>query len=379
MTAGPRVVVVADAVGDLTGHQAAAEVAQGWSRTAPHVHLEVFASHGGGAGLPELVARSLDGTTHPVVVPGPLGEEVPAALTYIYGEAGTTAYLDAAQVCGRQLVPADRLADPAGLSSAGLARLLELARGSGADRIVVSVGDLATHDAGMGLLQGLGAGTDLSGLARVRQEWGSAPLVLLTPDESTLLGFHGASAMLTERHGVAPAVSQRLESETGAVTDRVNQVLPPARDLLTGLARRPEREPGSGAGGGVGYALQLLGARTDTAARFLLDELGIRPRLRGALLVLVTDAYDSSTVHDGVVAESARAALETATPTVVLAREVAVGRREGMSLGVSGSYAQRGDEGLAGLAARVARTWTPPPAPSPPTAPPPAPAPGSVP
>ena len=61
------------------------------------------------------------------------------------------------------------------------------------------------------------------------------------------------------------------------------------------------------------------------------------------------------------VADTARAALETATPTVVLADSVAVGRREGMSLGVSGSYERRPGEALGDLAARVARTWTPAP------------------
>ena len=365
---GPRVVVVADGVGDLPPLEAAAQVADGWGRQAPHVRLEGFGSHGGGAGLADLLARTHGVTPQPVVVPGPLGDPVPASITLVRGTGGDTAYLDAAQVLGRHLVTSEQLTDPAGMQSGGLAELLTLARGTGASRIVVSVGDLASHDGGLGLLRGLGAGEDLADLARVRAEWNGANLVLLTPDEATLLGFHGASATLTERYGVDPSVSQRLETELGELTDRVNKVLPPARDLLTGLARRPEREAGSGAGGGVGYALQLLGARTDTAARFLLDELGIRPRLPGALLVLVTDAYDATTVHDGVVAESARAALETATPTVVLAREVAVGRREGMSLGVSGSYALRPGEDLADLAARVARTWTP----APPAAPAPA-------
>lgn len=362
--AAPRVVVVAEACGDLLPHEAARQVGAGWSGRAPHVEVEVHASHAGGAGFADVVGRSLGASSLPVVVPGPLGEDVPASIALVErGDGtGTTAYLDTAQVCGRHLVGEEALRDPTGMTSAGVGRLLALAREAGAERIVVGVGPLACHDGGVGLLRELGAGTDLERLAEVRAEWSATRLVLATTTEASLLGFHGASAMLTERHGVAPEVSQRLESELGELTDRVNQLLPPARDLLTGLARRPEREQGSGAGGGVGYALQLLGARTDTGPRFLLDELGLRDRLPGALLVLVTDAYDQDTVHEGVVADTARAALETATPTVVLAREVSVGRREGMSLGVSGSYELRPGEDLGALAARVARTWTPPPA-----------------
>ncbi|WP_131104215.1 glycerate kinase [Ornithinimicrobium sufpigmenti] len=379
--AGPRVVVVVDRSGERLTADAAAGVARGWARTAPHTTVEAYDCHDGGAGLTAVVAGRLGATVHPVVVPGPAGVEVPAAVAVVptadpsgaadpadrgdladRGDrdpaAGGTAYLDTAQVAGRHLVPQERLADPEGLSSAGVGRLLRHARDLGVDRIVVGVGPLATHDGGVGLLRELGAGADLTNLPAVRDEWAGTRLVLVTTTESPLLGFQGASAGLGD-HGVPPEVTQRLELRMGDLTDRVNAVLPPSRDLLTGLPRRPEREPGSGAGGGLGYALQLIGARTDDGARFLLDELGIRPRLAGSLLVLVTDRYDYTTVHDGVVAQTARAALESATPTVVLARQVAVGRREGMSLGVSGAYELREGEDLAALAARVARTWTP--------------------
>ena len=360
---GPRVVVVADRSGERLPADTASAVAQGWAGAAPHVQVEAHDAHDGGAGLTALAVDRLGATLHPAVLTGPTGAQVPTAVAVVPGAeggpGGGTAYLDTAQVAGRHLVPADRLADPEGLSSAGVARLLRHARDLGVARIVVGVGPLAAHDGGVGLLQELGAGEDLGDLAEVRDEWTGTRLVLATTTESPLLGVQGASAGLGD-HGVRPEVTQRLETQLGELSDRVNAVLPPPRDLLTGLPRRPEREAGSGAGGGVGYALQLLGARTDDGARLLLDELGIRPRLPGALLVLVADRYDYTTVHDGVVAQTARAALETATPTVVLAREVAVGRREGMSLGVSSSYELREGEDLGTLAARVARTWTPP-------------------
>ena len=357
---GPRVVVVVDRAGDRLPADTADQVAAGWTARSPHVDAAAFSSHDGGAGFAAVVAERLGATLHPVVVPGPTGADVPAAIAVVPDAGGGTAYLDTAQVAGRHLVDADRLRDPEGMTSAGVGRLLALARGTGVRRIVVGVGPLACHDGGVGLLAELGAGEDLAGLRAVRDDWAGTQLVLATTTESALLGFSGASASLGDL-GVAPAVTQRLETSLGELSDHVNTVLPPPRDLLTGLPRRPERAAGAGAGGGVGYALQLLGARTDTGARLLLDELGIRPLLPGALLVLVTDTYDHHTVHEGVVADTARAALETATPTVVLAREVAVGRREGMSLGISGSYGLRPGEDLAALAGRVARTWTPAP------------------
>ena len=359
---GPRVVVVADRTGDRLPTDTAVAVAEGWAGAAPHVRLEAHSAHDGGAGLAAIAVDLLGASLHPVVVPGPLGEEVPAAIAVVPagedGTGGSTAYLDTAQVAGRHLVADDRLADPQGLSSAGVGRLVRHARDLDVDRIVVGAGPLACHDGGVGLLQELGAGEDLERLDAVREEWAGTRLALATTPAAPLPGFQGARAGLGDL-GVLPEITQRLETGLGELSHRINVLLPPERDLLTGLSRRPEREPGSGAGGGVGYALQLVGARTDLGVRLLLDELGIRERLPGALLVLVTESYDHHAVHAGVVAETARAALESATPTVVLAREVAVGRREGMSLGISGTYAPREGEDLPALAARVSRTWTP--------------------
>ncbi len=77
--------------------------------------------------------------------------------------------------------------------------------------------------------------------------------------------------------------------------------------------------------------------------------------------MLVTQRYDWHSIASGVVADTARIALDAACPAVLLAEEVLVGRREGMSLGISGSYALRAGETMSHMGARVARTWSPPP------------------
>jgi glycerate 2-kinase len=366
-----RVVVVSDRFGHQVGAAlAAARLGQGWQRQAPHDHVEAWALSDGGPGFADAVAAAPGSRATPVVVHGPAGGEVPAQIVTRERDGVRTAYLDAAHAAGRHLVAESALLHPQTLSSAGVGELLLAARSAGADRIVLGVGDLATHDGGRGLLSALGAGEDLADLADVRVDWSDTRLVLAAATELPLTGFHGASAALGTEHGLAVELTQELERGMGAFVELVDRRLPPPKDLLTGLRRKPEREPGAGLGGGVGYAVQRLGARTEPGARLLLDELGVRERLAGALVVLGTDVYDWHTVHDGVVAETASAALDVAAPSVVLAREVMVGRREGMALGISGTYAVRDGEDLPGLAARVARTWSPAPTP-PPAAPPP--------
>ncbi|HEY3535346.1 MAG TPA: glycerate kinase, partial [Pedococcus sp.] len=81
--------------------------------------------------------------------------------------------------------------------------------------------------------------------------------------------------------------------------------------------------------------------------------------------------FDWQSLQGSVVAGVAELALETATPSVLLAGQTMVGRREAMALGLSGTYAVADNPGeveaamadpvstLAGRAARVAATWSP--------------------
>lgn len=364
-----RVLVVADRFGPGDGRsatQVAAAVAAGWLQGAPHDEVEPFALSDGGAGFIDAVTE-LAQETAPVVIDGPfrgsVGDPGPVPAQIVV--AGGTAYIEAAHVVGRHLLTAEMnsVGDPQA-SSAGVGELLLAARATGAQRIVVGVGiDVACHDGGRGLLQALGAGQEMQALPQVCREWSSVALVLATSSQMPLTGFHGASAALTSEHGVSPQLSQQMEGEMGAYTETVDAALggPRSPDLLTGAARRREREPGAGVGGGIGYALQVLGAQTVPGAALLLRDLDVESRLMGALVVLVTQRYDWHSIGAGVVAETARAALDAACPAVLLAEEVLVGRREGMSLGISGSYGLRSAETLTHMSARVARTWSPPP------------------
>ena len=76
------------------------------------------------------------------------------------------------------------------------------------------------------------------------------------------------------RHaGAGAGARERAGSLRRASSSRVR---PPARDLLTGTLLKPEREPGAGAAGGLGYALHLLGGRRVSGVEAVLE----RGRLR---------------------------------------------------------------------------------------------------
>jgi glycerate kinase len=376
--------------GTLTATQAAEAMAEGWRRSAPHDLLTLMPLSDGGPGFIDVLATALrEARTVLTTAADPLGREVPAALLVSEADDGVpTAYIESAQAAGLHLLEADER-NPAVTSTWGVGQLLDAALREGAERVVVGLGGSGTNDGGAGMLASLGAGSAnglargglaladlpdsaLHGLEMVRQRFSGIELLVATDVDSPLLGFHGASAVYAPQKGASPQVAQALEAALGRFTEVVRRTLPEVPDLLTGQARRLDREPGAGAAGGLGYGLMLLGGRRVSGVDEVIRAVGL-PEVIGAADLVVTGegSFDWQSLRGKVVAGVARAALEAATPAVVIAGQTLVGRREAMTLGLSGTYAvaETPEEveaavadpvgTLAARAARVAATWSP--------------------
>lgn len=376
--------------GLLPAGQVAAALAEGWHAWAPHDRLSLVPLSDGGPGFVDVLAGSLGGQVVATVVEDPLARPAPATVLVVERAGRRTAYVESAQACGLHLLAGDEH-DPAVTSSFGVGQLLTAALDLSPDRVVVGLGGAGTDDAGAGMLAALGAGPrarlgrgglalaaveadDLAGLESVVARLRDVDLVVATDLELPLLGLNGASAVLAPGMGASEEIAQRLENALGSFAAMVSRLHPPPVDLLTGLPMRPERLPGAGAAGGLGYALLLLGGRRVAGVEAVLDAVGFDDLLEQADLVVTGEAsFDWRSLRGGVVAGVAAAASRVGVPAIVVARQCLVGRREAMSLGVSGMYAviERPEQlaashadpagTLRDRAARVARTWSPAP------------------
>ncbi len=386
-----RVLIAPDSFGSLSAAQAADAIAAGWAEQAPADRLATCPLSDGGAGFVDVVLAARGGDLVPVTVAGPLGDTVPATVLVCPADADAdrpeTAYVEAAQACGAHLLSGDGR-DPWRASSLGLGQLLEAAVATGARRVVVGVGDTASHDGGAGALAALGVGDagrlargggaladltadDLAHLPAARERLNGVELVVATATDIPLLGFHGASAVEAEGRGATPEQAQALESALGHYAHLAEAALVAGRPLGgTTLASAP----GAGAGGGLAFALLLLGARQVDGVRAAVAETGLPARLRACDLVVTGEAlFGWESTRAGVVRQVAEEALAVGVASVVVALRVEVGRRETSGLGLSGAYAvadQPGDQlgdvavqqdpagALAARARRVARTWS---------------------
>lgn len=384
-----HVVIAPDCfTGTLTATQAAEAIAAGWHDTAPLDRLTLLPLSDGGPGFLDVLAGSMEGDTVALTVSDPLGREVPAAILVVETEGERTAYIESAQATGLHLLAQDER-NPALTSTWGVGQLLQAALAENPRRIVVGLGGSGTNDGGAGLLAALGAGPvehlarggsalatapddALTGLLAVREQLAGVDLVLATDVENPLLGFKGASAVFGPQKGATPEQAQELEGALGRFTEIVARTMPAPLDLLTGAPRRLEREAGAGAAGGLGYALLLLGGRRISGVDLVLDAVGFRDVVRDSDLVVTGEGtFDWQSLQGKVAAGVAVAALDAGLPSIVLAGQVLVGRRETMGLGISGTYAvaetpEQVDAALLdpvgtlrSRAARVARTWSP--------------------
>jgi len=374
--------------GTLTAGEAADAIAEGWRRSAPDDDLTLLPLSDGGPGFLDVLSRALGGTTVSVTAADPLGRPVPAAVLLVDEGGRRTAYIESAQACGLHLLAVGER-DPLVTTTLGVGQLIEAAVAEGATRVVVGLGGSGTNDGGAGMLAALGVGDPdvlaaggarlrdladdaLDGLTQVRERLRAIELVLATDVDSPLLGFQGASAVFGPQKGATPEMTQELESALGRFAEVVRKVVPSSRDLLTGREMRLEREPGAGAAGGLGYGMLLLGGRRVSGVRAALQAVGFEALVQGADLVVTGEGrFDGQSLRGKVVAGVAEAALAGATPTVVIAGQALVGRREAMSLGISGTYAVADNPGqvaaaladpvgtLVARAAQVALTWSP--------------------
>ncbi|PYG01989.1 glycerate kinase [Georgenia satyanarayanai] len=358
--------------GALSAAQVAAAVRRGWLRTAPDTEVRALPMSDGAAGLLDAVHTARGGQLVSVTARGPLGEPVPATLLHVPGTGGGTAYVEAGQVLGRQLVPAGQeLRHAEEGSSAGLGELLLAARDLGAGRVVVGLGESATHDGGAGLVRTLAGASpeaDIDGdvLASAHRVLAGADVVVAAATQVPLLGLHGAGALLADRLGSAEA--QRLDTRTGELAARLERLgrgLPARPTLLPGGHEhggpsRPGRADGAGAGGGAAYALTVLGGRLLHGPDVVATAVGLAEEMaRTDVVLTATAVLDAPAVDASVVATVGRAAMELGLPVVVLAEEVHTSRREVARAGISATY-ETGPGGVDALeewARRLARTW----------------------
>ncbi len=239
--------------------------------------------------------------------------------------------------------------NPVDLSAA----LLGIAAAGASGAVVIPVGDATPAGDAASLWGG--------SLPALRQALRHLDLVVIATSQRPLLGFHGMSAALIDgREGDAALATAAQEQETRWTEIAREGDAIAGREALIGPSRLSD-QPGTGAAGGLAYALAVLGARIIPASAYLAEASGLAAAAVGADLVLgVGGDLTPATLDNGVAASVAAVAARGGVPATMLSTAVNVGRRDLMAAGLSSAHeAAPGPAGLVEGVRRVAHTWTP--------------------
>lgn len=298
----------------------------------------------GGEGFTKALVATTRGELQHLEVMGPVHEMVPSHFGFLGGKATKTAVVEMAAAAGLSLVPRDQR-NPLYTTTFGVGQLLKAALDDGADHILLGCGDSGTCDGGVGMAQALGARFFDSKGEEIPQARGGASLADLTTVDVTdlhprlkevnidvacnwhnvLCGEKGVARVFGPQKGATPKEVELLSSAMDGVA------------LVTSkhLGHDISLAPGSGASGGMGAGLLLIGATLHPRFDIITKFLNITTLVASSDLVITAEGgIDEQTPRGKIPSEVARIAKLQNIPVIALAGTVGVGAEKNYEAGI---------------------------------------------
>lgn len=277
--------------GSATSREVGEYLEQGVRRVLPDARVKRLAIADGGEGTLDAIISARGGEILEVEVTGPIGEKVNAR----YGMFdGHVAVIEMAEASGITLIEQNS-ANALRASTYGVGEAIMDAICHGADRVLIGLGGSATSDGGVGMAKALGvrffdvAGQDipcgLEGLSKLAAidclqlapEVKDVEFVALTDVTNPLTGPEGAVFVYGAQKGIVAGEMDELDTWMKRYASFAARAV--GRDL--------SGEPGTGAAGGLGFALAAFcGARIERGIEFVLDTIRLDDELEGVDLVI---------------------------------------------------------------------------------------------
>jgi len=316
--------------GSLTSVQVARALADGWARSRPDDTILLCPLADGGEGTLEAVAAAGGWKWQEADAIDPLGRKILAR--WLRSTDGTRAVIEMAESSGLSRVAAgERHAIHA--TSAGLGDVLRAVAGSGVREVILGIGGSATTDGGFGMLTALSMGFSphpdgdapprgmpdvLNGvfLQDLDMDLRKIRLSVASDVTNPLLGPTGAAAIYGPQKGATPEQVALLERRLARFADLLERA--DGRQVLV------RHLPGSGAAGGVGFALLAIQDRFASFAlrpgvELVMQATDFDARLAGADLVITGEGrIDAQTAFGKTALGVARRAAAIGVPCIAV-------------------------------------------------------------
>ena len=317
--------------GSLTSLEAGNAVKDGILSASSEHEVTVLPLADGGEGTLEALTDGLHGVYRSLEVTGPDGKKVNARYGIVHGD---TAIIEMAQASGLTLVEEN---DIFKATTYGTGELIRAALDEGIRKFIIGIGGSATNDGGTGMLEALGV-RFLSG-AHVKEgapgalgavsandasdgncTRGALTLQTLTSIDisdldsrikessikvacdvrNPLLGENGCSFIYGPQKGASKEQIEEMDIWMRSYAELTRKILPEADPDF----------PGSGAAGGMGFALKYyLGAELVSGSKLVLEVTHLEDYIKGSdILITGEGRIDGQSLYGKGPVEAARLA-----------------------------------------------------------------------
>ena len=290
--------------GCLSSLECGEAAAKGLMRAIPTASYEVRPLADGGEGTVQAVTQGCNGRFEYVKATGPLGKKVDARYGIIDkeedGNSIKTAVIEISSVAGLTLISAIKK-DPIKTTTYGVGEIINDALKKGCTNFIVGLGGSATNDAGIGMLQALGAtfydekgkilegdngyltGGDLELITRISPEHFNPALRnckfrIACDVNNPLCGENGASKIFGPQKGLFDSEIEHMDK----------WMLNFAKIASDALAHKIDPDyPGCGAAGGLGFAFKyFLGGELESGTKIVIEETNLKKYISEADLIV---------------------------------------------------------------------------------------------
>jgi len=324
-----KIVIAVDSFkGCLSSTDVGMAIREGILKAAPETEVEVYPISDGGEGLSEALEKYFDTEKEELEVTGPEFKKVKAV--YGLNREKKTAVIEMASAAGLPLVKEKKNVKQA--TTYGVGELITDAALKGAREFIIGIGGSATNDGGIGMLSALGFGfkdkdgndvtpnanglkdlaaIELSGMRAVLKE---CRFLVACDVDIPLCGENGCSRIFAPQKGATPIDIEEMDIWLDRYAKLTKEVLPDSdKDI-----------PGSGAAGGMGFALRsYLNADLKPGIDIVISCTGLEEAIREADLVITGEGrIDDQTSKGKVVSGIVRTAQKYKKPVLAFCGSV---------------------------------------------------------
>jgi glycerate kinase len=312
--------------GSLKAMEVAKNIKIGINRVDPKIKTDLLPIADGGEGTVQSLVDVTDGKIIEKEVTGPLGNKVNA----FYGVSGDnkTAIIEMAAASGLPLVPKDKR-NPLKTTTYGTGELIVSALNHGVEKIIIGIGGSATNDAGVGLVQALGAqildkqgkqidfgGGNLNQIEKINLKSVDSRLddieILVACDvDNPLFGENGAAYVYAPQKGADKEIVELLDQNLRYF----NKV------TIQELGKNTNKIPGAGAAGGLGAGLaSFLNAELKPGIEIILEYINFEERMDGVDLIITGEGmFDGQSIYGKTPIGVSHRAIQNDIPVICVA------------------------------------------------------------